>query len=86
MAFREVRVFEVREVLRVWLGGPGFQTIERLVGEVQQWDDIAIRRPVALVVSDFVGLETWACPAGGSISDRPETRPTATPTGAADPM
>ena len=23
MAFREVRVFEVREVLRVWLGGPG---------------------------------------------------------------
>src|ERR1700745_3524692 len=32
MAFREVRVFEVREVLRVWLGGPGFRSIERLVG------------------------------------------------------
>lgn len=33
MAFREVRVFEIREVLRVWLAGEGFRSpIERLVG------------------------------------------------------
>jgi transposase len=30
MAFREVRVFEVREVLRLWVGGEGLRGIERL--------------------------------------------------------
>ena len=30
MAFREVPVFEVREVLRLWLRGEGFRSIERL--------------------------------------------------------
>ena len=29
MAFREVRVFEVREVLRLWLAGEGIRSIER---------------------------------------------------------
>ena len=32
MAFREVRVFEVREVLRLWLRGEGFRGVERLCG------------------------------------------------------
>jgi len=32
MAFREVRVFEVRDQLRVWLAGEGVRSIERLVG------------------------------------------------------
>ncbi len=32
MAFREVRVFEVREVLRLWLRGEGLRAIERLAG------------------------------------------------------
>ena len=32
MAFREVRVFEVREVLRLWLGGEGLRGISRLAG------------------------------------------------------
>ena len=32
MAFREVRVFEVREVLRLWLAGEGIRAMERLVG------------------------------------------------------
>ena len=32
MAFREVCVFEVREVLRLWLGGKGLRTIEPLMG------------------------------------------------------
>ncbi len=32
MAFREVRVFEVREVFRLWLTGQGFRAVERLVG------------------------------------------------------
>src|SRR4051812_15792143 len=31
MAFREVRVFEIREVLRLWLRGEGLRSIERLV-------------------------------------------------------
>jgi transposase len=30
MAFREVPMFEVREVLRLWLGGEGFRSIDRL--------------------------------------------------------
>ena len=32
MAFREVRVFEVREVLRLWLRGDGLRPISRLAG------------------------------------------------------
>jgi hypothetical protein len=32
MSFREVRVFEVREVLRLWLRGEGLRTVERLAG------------------------------------------------------
>lgn len=32
MAFREVRVFEVREMLRLWLRGEGARSTERLVG------------------------------------------------------
>ena len=42
MAFREVRVFEVREVLRLWLAGEGFRSIERLV----QVDRKTVRRYV----------------------------------------
>jgi hypothetical protein len=30
MAFREVRVFEVREVLRLWLANEGYRSVERL--------------------------------------------------------
>jgi hypothetical protein len=30
MSFREVRVFEIREVLRLWLRGDGLRSIERL--------------------------------------------------------
>lgn len=32
MAFREVPVFEVRKVLRLWLDGEGFRAVERLAG------------------------------------------------------
>ena len=32
MAFREVAVFEVQEVLRLWVGGEGIRTTERLAG------------------------------------------------------
>jgi transposase len=42
MAFREVRVFEVREVLRLWLAGEGFRSIERL----SQVDRKTVRRYV----------------------------------------
>ena len=42
MAFREVRVFEVREVLRLWLAGEGIRATERLVG----FDRKTVRRYV----------------------------------------
>lgn len=42
MAFREVRVFEVREVLRLWLANEGFRSIERL----SQVDRKTVRRYV----------------------------------------
>ncbi len=43
MAFREVRVFEVREVLRLWLRGEGIRSTERLAGV----DRKTVRRYVA---------------------------------------
>jgi hypothetical protein len=46
MAFREVRVFEVREVLRLWLRGEGFRAVERLAGV----DRKTVRRYVAAAV------------------------------------
>jgi transposase len=46
MAFREVRVFEVREVLRLWLRGEGQRPIGRLVGmdrkTVRRYIDAAV--------------------------------------------
>ena len=42
MAFREVRVFEVREVLRLWLAGEGLRAVERL----SQVDRKTVRRYV----------------------------------------
>ena len=50
MAFREVRVFEVREVLRLWLAGEGIRSIERLVG----LDRKTVRRYVS--VAEALGL------------------------------
>lgn len=47
MAFREVRVFEVREVLRLWLRGEGLRSIERLAGI----DRKTVRRYVAAAVA-----------------------------------
>jgi transposase len=46
MAFREVRVFEVREVLRLWLAGEGIRAMERLVG----FDRKTVRRYVDAAV------------------------------------
>lgn len=46
MAFRELRVFEVREVLRLWLRGEGFRATERLAGV----DRKTVRRYVAAAV------------------------------------
>jgi len=45
MAFREVRVFEVREVLRLWLAGEGIRSVERLA----QVDRKTVRRYIAAV-------------------------------------
>ena len=43
MTYREVRVFEVREALRLWLRGEGFRSIERIT----QLDRKTVRRYVA---------------------------------------
>jgi transposase len=51
MAFREVRVFEVREVLRLWLAKEGLRSIERL----SQVDRKTVRRYVDAAVA--LGLE-----------------------------
>lgn len=47
MAFREVRVFEVREVLRLWLAGEGLRSIERLA----QLDRKTVRRYVESAIA-----------------------------------
>jgi transposase len=61
MAFREVRVFEVREVLRLWLRGEGIRAVERLAGV----DRKTVRRYVAAAVE--LGL---VCDGGeGQLSD-----------------
>jgi hypothetical protein len=46
MAFREVRVFQVREVLRLWVRGEGVRSTERLAGV----DRKTVRRYVAAAV------------------------------------
>jgi transposase len=51
MAFREVRVFEVREALRLWLAGEGFRSAERL----SQVDRKTVRRYVEAAV--VLGLD-----------------------------
>jgi hypothetical protein len=43
MAFREVPMFEIREVLRLWLAGEGLRAIARLV----RVDRKTVRRYVA---------------------------------------
>ena len=46
MAFREVRVFEIREVRRLWLRGEGVRSTERLAGV----DRKTVRRYLAAAV------------------------------------
>ena len=50
MSFREVRVFEVREVLRLWLRGEGLRTVERMAGV----DRKTVRRYVTAAVESGV--------------------------------
>ncbi len=53
MAFREVRVFEVREVLRLWLRGKGQRPIselERPISELVGMDRKTVRRYIDAAV------------------------------------
>jgi transposase len=61
MAFREVRVFEVREVLRLWLAEEGYRSIERL----SQVDRKTVRRYVEAAVG--LGLDRGG--SDGQLSD-----------------
>ena len=56
MAFREVRVFEVREVLRLWLAGEGLRSVERL----SQVDRKTVRRYVEAADGSWVWTVTAA--------------------------
>lgn len=47
MAYREVSVFEIREVLRLWMGGEGFRAVTRLSGV----DRKTVRRYVEAAVA-----------------------------------
>ena len=58
MAFREVRVFEVREVLRLWLRGEGIRAMERLVG--------VDRKTVRRYVDAAVEARVWSATAARS--------------------
>jgi len=59
--FREVRVYEIREVLRLWVRGEGLRSIERLAG----MDRKTVRRYVAAAVD--AGLDR--CGGEGQLSD-----------------
>jgi transposase len=58
MAFREVRVFEVREVLRLWMAGESLRSIERLAGVERK----AVRRYVA--AAEAAGVARGGCDVG----------------------
>lgn len=51
MAYREVSVIEIREVLRLWLRGEGLRSIARLVS----WDRRTVRRYVDAAVAAGLG-------------------------------
>jgi transposase len=53
MAFREVPMFEVREVLRLWLGGEGFRSIAKLT----MVDRKTVRRYVDAAISAGVTVD-----------------------------
>ncbi len=62
MGFREVRVFEIREVLRLWLRGESQRSIDRLVG----LDRKTVRRYLAAAVE--AGPDRGG--RGGQLDDR----------------
>lgn len=62
MAFREVPVFEVREVLRLWLDGHGLRAIARLVPPD--------RKTVTKVIEVAVGLGLVRDGGAGQLDDR----------------
>ena len=57
MAFREVRVFEVREILRLWLRGEGVRASERLSGV----DRKTVRRYVEAAIALAQGRWPRSC-------------------------
>ena len=67
MAFRKVRVFEVREMLRLWLTGKGLRALEMLVG----LDRKTVRRYVYAAVA--LGLDRDG--GEGQLTNAPERLP-----------
>lgn len=84
MAFREVRVFEVREVLRLWLRGEGCRSISRLAGMdrktvgryVEAAESLAVSRDGDdAQLSDDSGCVGWSVSSWNGFA---RTAPTAT--------
>ncbi len=75
MAYREVGLFEVKEVLRLWIGGAAKKQIARQVG----LDPKTVRRYVEVALAN--GLEVGPGPSGsGRRSPSQQSRwPSCTP-------
>jgi hypothetical protein len=58
MVFREVPVFEIREIVRLWLRGEGFRSIERLAR--------TNRKTVHRYIDAAVAAGVWTAPAARS--------------------
>lgn len=65
MAFRDVRVFRVRELLRLWLRGEGIRPVSRMVGmgrkTVRRYVDAADELDIALTVPRCWPCGPWWC-------------------------
>jgi hypothetical protein len=59
MAFREVRVFEVREALRLWLAGESLRGIERLAALDRRRSAAISRLPVRPAWSEAVVMPNF---------------------------
>src|SRR2546430_17725448 len=66
MAFREVQVHEIREVLRLWLRGEGLRSAERLAG----LDRKTVRRYVAAAQACGLGRAGGGGQVSGELVSR----------------
>ena len=71
MAFREVHVFEIREILRLWLRGEGFRSMERLAQTNRKTVHRYVDAAVAAGVDRAGGEEQLTDACGGGLRGGP---------------